>query len=503
MKSKHASNQQPSRHDFSKNPPNGRSLSKNRSHSLRSEPRSKSIQAKNQLESPAAPAKGISMHRSKSSSSCIRLRGVHQNTLKGWDLDIPLGQLVVVTGLSGTGKSSLVFDTLHAEGQRRYSETFSPYLRQFLERLERPKVDSIENIRPSIAIEQATSIKTSRSTVGTMTELCDYFKVWFCHNATLFDPVSGKALQSESPATAWAQLQSLAPQEPILITFEIHRPTSMDWANIFETLQTQGFTRSLLNNSPTRLDSLDPEKLPQKAQALTIIQDELSVEPSSQSRFLDSATEAFRFGQGQMTVYTRRGQMLGSFSQTLRSPATGREFKAPTPALFSFNSPVGACPQCRGFGRVIGIDPDRVIPDTSLTLLEGAIKPFQGAIYQESLNDLKKFAKKLHIRLDVPWEKLTEHERTLIWRGEPDYGQPGRTWPKAWYGIDGFFKWLDSKAYKMHVRVFLSKYRSYNTCPSCQGARLQPDALNFKWNGKTIPELYTMPVRDLLDYLKT
>ncbi|EIP97621.1 Excinuclease ATPase subunit [Opitutaceae bacterium TAV1] len=476
----------------------------------------------------------------------IRLRGVRQNNLKNFDLDIPLGRYTVVTGVSGAGKSSLVFDTLHAEGQRRYVETFSAYTRQFLDLLDKPQVDSIENIRPSIAIEQTNTVKTSRSTVGTMTELTDFFKVWFSHTARCFDPETGEPVEDDTPHSIREKTWDAHAGDTLVIAFRINRPANLAWAEILQNLKTQGYTRVLLedrkpeaggpetgNKKPgktakplpppsppvprsadlpalplqsARIDDLldSPAPLPETLAHLHIAQDRIAITPENRSRFLEATETALHFGQNQVHLFAEKNRAwheVGHYSRGLHSPKTGRTFRAATPALFSFNSPLGACPACRGFGRIIEIDYRLAIPDRTKTINDGAIKCWEGEVYGESKKDLLRFARKLKIPADIPFAELSPAQQAFIIDGEPDYGQPGREWPKAWYGLKGFFNWLDKNTYKTHVRVFLSRFRSYNLCPACQGTRLQPEALCWKWQGRTLPEIYQLPVRELLALL--
>jgi len=435
----------------------------------------------------------------------IRLRGARQNNLQGVDLDLPLGKLIVVTGLSGAGKSSLVFDTLHAEGQRRYVETFSPYTRQFLEMLDRPKVDSIENIRPSIAIRQSNTVKTSRSTVGTMTELCDYFKVWFSHVSRLIDPASGKPIQDDNPQSIWRQAHREHGGESMLVCFAVKRPGKLEWSTILDSLSSQGFTRVIASDEVTRLDSLDPNSLPPGA-SLDAIVDKIKLTPNQRARFIEAVTTALHFGQGQVRLIKWTDDGPGEtevYSEGLHSPVTGQTFAPATPNRFSFNSPLGACPRCRGFGRVIEIDERLVIPDETLTLAGGAIKPFTGDVYSESLNDLKKAARRHDVPLNVPWRELSDKDRAFVMDGEPGYGENGREWPHAWYGVRRFFQWLESNTYKMHVRVFLSRFRAYTKCPQCHGARLQEESLHWQWQGRTLPGLYQMPIGELKNVIES
>ena len=446
-----------------------------------------------------------------SRSSHIHLRGVRQNNLKGFDLDIPIGKLTVVTGLSGAGKSSLVFETLHAEGQRRYVETFSPYTRQFMELLDRPEVDNVENIRPSIAIQQSNTVKTSRSTVGTITELCDYFKVWFANVATLCDPATGKPIRDDNPQSIWKQLISDSPDESVLVCFEVKKVGKLKWSEILQPLSGQGYTRALARESGkskakrkkaqlVRIEDLlkknDSTLTPNSS--LFVIQDRIS-DLNNRARFLEAAQQAFTFGKGRIALFDTSGNPISEYISGLTSPETGKTFRAAIPALFSFNSPIGACPTCRGFGRVIEIDYKLVIPDQSLSIDDGTIRAFQGEVYSESLRDLQRVAKKRKIRTNVPYSELTEREKTFVIEGEPDYKEG--SYQNKWYGVRRFFNWLEGNIYKMHVRVFLSKFRSYTLCPDCNGARLKPESLMWKWQGYTLPNLYKMSVDELHELL--
>ena len=451
-----------------------------------------------------------------SAPECIRLRGVRQNNLKGFDLDVPLGRYLVVTGLSGAGKSSLVFDTLHAEGQRRYVETFSAYTRQFLDLLDKPKVDSIENIRPSIAIEQTNTVKTSRSTVGTMTELTDFFKVWFSHVAECFDPATGEKVEDDTPQSIWAKTSAAHASRTLLVCFKITKPANLTWPEILTNLKNQGYVRLLAASAVHKLDDLLTTPLSTLNSQLStsphifVVQDRLAVTAANKSRFLEATETALHFGQGQVFFFDSQPSTLssqpfapaGHFSRGLHSPKTGRTFRAATPALFSFNSPLGACPKCRGFGRVIEIDYRLALPDQSLSINDGAIKCWESEIYGESKKDLLVFTKKRKIPTNIPFAALTPEQQTYIIDGEPGYGEEnGKPWPKYWYGLKGFFRWLEKHTYKMHVRVFLSRYRAYNPCPDCGGQRLQPEALCWKWHGRTLPQLYQLPASELLALL--
>ena len=453
----------------------------------------------------------------------IRLRGVRQNNLKGFDLDLPLGRYIVVTGLSGAGKSSLVFDTLHAEGQRRYVETFSAYTRQFLDLLDKPKVDSVENIRPSIAIEQTNTVKTSRSTVGTMTELTDFFKVWFSHVAACYDPVTGEKVEDDTPGTIWAKTLSAHPASTLLLGFKVTRPENLKWSEILTSLKGQAYTRTLIpavagRKSQAGGQAAEIHKIEdllaspsssdlRHATSLFAIQDRLLITAENKPRFLEACEKALHFGKGEVFLFSPQRsapnaqlyQPAGHYSRGLHSPASGRTFRPATPGLFSFNSPLGACPRCRGFGRIIDIDYRLAIPDHSLSIADGAIKPWEGEIYGESKKDLMKFTGKMDIPTDVPFAQLTAEQKDFIIDGSPGYNGEDKAWPKYWYGLKGFFRYLEKTTYKMHVRVFLSRYRAYNECPECHGARLQPEALCWKWQNLTLPQLYKLPVSELLE----
>jgi excinuclease ABC subunit A len=468
----------------------------------------------------------------------IRLRGVRQNNLKGFDLDIPLGRYVVVTGLSGAGKSSLVFETLHAEGQRRYVETFSAYTRQFLELLAKPQVDSIENIRPSIAIEQSNTVKTSRSTVGTMTELTDYFKVWFSHHAACYDPETGERVEDDNPQTIWAKAATQFAAATVLVAFRVARPENLEWREILQNLQGQSYQRVLVPDvdgacALHRIDDLLAEEaprngtrerfasaLPASTAALFVVQDRIVLDANAKVRFTEAVETALHFGQGEVRLFgdlgpdhhssdssslsplaSRLFRELGHYSRGLHSPKTGRRFRPAAPAMFSFNSPIGACPKCRGFGRVIDIDYRLAIPDETLSIDDGAIKCWEGEVFSESKRDLLGFAKKKKLPTHIPFCELTPAQRTYVIEGEPGYGENGVEWPAAWYGLKGFFRYLEARTYKMHYRVFLARYRSYNLCPECHGTRLQAEALCWKWENRTLPELYQLPVSELLALL--
>ena len=398
---------------------------------------------------------------------CIRIKGARQNNLKGFDLELPLGELIVVTGVSGSGKSSLAFDTVYAEGQRRYVETFSPYARQFLDRMDKPQVDRIEGIPPAIAIDQTNPVRTSRSTVGTMTELNDHLKLLFARAARLFCQGCGREVRRDTPDSIADELLVLAAgAEPrLLVTFTAAVPENFTGEEIRELLVRQGYTR-LHREEPGWLE---------------VIQDRLRLSANLRDRLVESIEAAQRAGHGRLAVYpldeTGEVGRPWRYSADLHCPDCDLHYNDPMPNLFSFNSPLGACDSCRGFGRVIGVDNNLVVPDPSLSLAAGAVKPWQTESYRECQDDLLAFARKRGIPVDIPWMQLTPEQQKWVIAGEGSW-EDG-----LWYGIERFFAWLESKAYKMHIRVLLSRYRAYNPCPDCQGARLKPQSLLWRLGG--------------------
>ncbi|MGC8807569.1 MAG: excinuclease ABC subunit UvrA [Thiomonas sp.] len=410
---------------------------------------------------------------SSADSGAIRIHGARQNNLKNLDLDIPLGQIVVVTGVSGSGKSSLVFDTVYAEGQRRYVETFSPYARQFLDRMDRPQVDRIEGIPAAIAIDQTNPVRTSRSTVGTMTELADHLKLLFARAAQLICRGCGAPVRRDSAQSISEDIQHRARERSGLrcaVVFPVAIPQGMTAEHITQQLAAQGYTRIL------------GERQTAQGLVLDVVQDRLRLPADDTARLNEAVEAALRFGQGRMEVreLTDDSAAPGAhwkYSADLHCPDCDIHYRDPSPGLFSFNSPVGACETCRGFGRVIGVDLDLVIPDPRKTLRAGAVKPWQTQSFAECQADLERYAPHAAVRLDVPWAELTERERNWVLDGDPDWRGD---WQKQFYGVRRYFDWLESRAYKMHVRVLLSKYRSYTVCPACAGARLKTEALLWR-----------------------
>jgi excinuclease ABC subunit A len=439
----------------------------------------------------------------------IRLRGVRHNNLKNFDLDLPLGKMVVITGVSGSGKSSLAFDTLYAEGQRRYIETFSPYARQFFDRMDKPQVDRIEGIPPAIAIEQRNSVKTTRSTVGTMTEICDYVKAVWPRVSQLYCRACGKAVQKEAPRQVWDQMMTGRPEEEVLITFKLPLAEQLSLKDSLELISKQGYQRLLIQNRITRLEESLVILQSQRPESLVVVQDRLRVTLQSRARFTEACEQAYHFGKGKLQINPLKDRgnetepVTGEpvrFSNRMHCPDCDLEYRPASAALFSFNNPLGACGACRGFGRTITIDYNLAVPDRSRTLAQGVVKPWLTGQGAECQQDLMRFCRQENIPTDIPFNELPRKWQEWVIDGEPGYGKDSEhEWPRAWYGVKGYFRWLESKSYKMHVRVLLSRYRAYQPCGDCQGKRFQPDTLLFKiqdGGGKalTIADFLALPI---------
>ena len=394
----------------------------------------------------------------------IQIRGARQNNLKNLDLDIATGELLVVTGVSGSGKSSLVFDTLYAEGQRRYVETFSAYARQFLDRMDKPLVDRIDGVPPAIAIDQTNQVRTSRSTVGTMTELNDHIKLLFSRAAHLHCRNCAQAVQKETVASIYKKLKALKPEARLQVCFTVRLPEQeqFDEAQIREFLSAQGYVRVIEPFTPP---------------VLSVVQDRFLLGSVEDSRLSEAVEIALQKGKGQIAVFVDDVKEPLRFSTTLSCAQCDIDYTEPLPSLFSFNSPIGACEKCRGFGRVIGVDLGLVIPDANKSIRQGAVRPWQTESFKECQAEALKYGAQEGIDLDRPWKQLSEREQEWVINGSSKWTGD---WRRQWYGIKRFFDWLESKAYKMHIRVLLSKYRSYTPCMSCEGSRLKPDALLWR-----------------------
>jgi excinuclease ABC subunit A len=421
----------------------------------------------------------------------IKIRGARQHNLKNLDLDIRTGELTVVTGPSGSGKSSLVFDTLFAEGQRRYVETFSAYARQFLDRMDKPAVDRVDGVPPAIAIDQTNPVRSSRSTVGTMTELNDHLKLYFARAAQLFDRDTALPVKHDSPESIYAQMLERAVvmgEDPRLaVTFPVELPAQTTAEEVAQWLSASGFTKVQAEREVATVTG--PRKL------LDVVADRFRIGTADKSRVIEAIEVALKRGSGRVNVYTGDDGMMWKFSTGLHCPESDHRYTDPIPSAFSFNSPVGACEKCKGFGRVIGVDYGLVIPNDKLTLRAGAIKPMQTPAWKECQDDLMRHAEAAGIPRDTPYYKLTAEHQHWVINGSPNWN--GK-WNQHWFGVKRFFEYLETKSYKMHIRVLLSKYRSYTTCETCNGARLKTDSLIWRIGSKPDADAVLSPSKRFL-----
>jgi excinuclease ABC subunit A len=452
---------------------------------------------------------------SAKATGLIRIRGARQHNLKNLDLDIRTGELTVVTGPSGSGKSSLVFDTLFAEGQRRYVETFSAYARQFLDRMDKPAVDRVDGVPPAIAIDQTNPVRSSRSTVGTMTELNDHLKLLFARGANLFDRDTAQPVSHDSPGSIYAELQKRCASlgDPrLVVTFPVELPASTTADELAQWLSASGYTRVQAERIVQRAASAQPDKngkstvkakkggpAIESVKVLDVVADRFRVGAAEQVRVMEAIEAGLKRGGGKLMVYVlgeaEAEPVIWRFSTGLHCPESDIRYSEPTPSMFSFNSAVGACETCRGFGRIIGVDYGLVIPNEKLTLRGGAIKVFQTPAWKEAQDDLMRHAEAAGIPRDTPWNKLTPEQQHWVKAGSPNWN--GK-WNQQWFGVARFFGYLESKAYKMHIRVLLSKYRSYTQCPTCLGARLKTDSLLWRIGNKAQADAVLVPEKRYL-----
>jgi excinuclease ABC subunit A len=429
----------------------------------------------------------------------IRILGARTHNLKDISVGIPLSRLSVVTGVSGSGKSSLAFDTLYAEGQRRYAESLSTYARQFLERLDRPDVDSIEPVPPAIALEQKNGVRNARSTVGTQTEIYDSLRLLFAHGGTTFCPDCGLAAVPGGVDRAVEELAASEEGSRVVLAAPVdwtsagqpekrwgRRRREREGALRIAELKRAGFFRALtgagetveIPDDPGELrDLLDPDG------RLAVVVGRFVVREESRPE-IGAAVEAAFAMAGCLLARTEHGTR--TFRRGLHCPGCGCDFRDPTPPLFAFNSPLGACPTCQGFGRIIGVDLEKVIPDPALCLDERPVAAWNTPAYESAYDDLFRACRRYSVRTDVPVERLTAHEREILIKGRGEF-----------YGVNGFFEWLETKRYKIHVRVLLARYRAYRLCPECRGARLGTATLCVRFRGRTIAELADLSLKDL------
>jgi excinuclease ABC subunit A len=448
----------------------------------------------------------------------IRVRGARVHNLKNISVDIPHDAITVVSGVSGSGKSSLAFDTIYAEGQRRYVESLSAYARQFLERMEKPDVDEISGIAPAVAIRQKNSTRNPRSTVATATEIYDYLRLLFARCGQTFCIKCGAQVRRDSPDDIATRILALAPGRRfyVLHQFRMVAPAAMAGSKrgakktgaapapellrqALSDLQKRGFNRLYQEgrihefSSPETLLDLDFSK------AVYVLVDRLTVSPESRSRLVDSIEICYREGQGEAIlefVADGAGNPVErlSFNERFECKNDGTLYQEPEPRLFSFNNPYGACPRCQGFGNTIDFDLNLVVPDPSKTVDDGAIEPWTKPRYRVLFQDAKKWAHSRGIPTNVPWRQLTSEQRRLILEGDPE---------NDYQGVKGFFTWLERKKYKLHVRVFLSRFRGYAMCPDCGGTRLRAEARAVRVAAKSITEVCKFTVKEARIFFST
>lgn len=443
----------------------------------------------------------------------ISLEGVRVHNLKSIDVRIPLHQLTVLTGVSGSGKSSLAFDTLYAEGQRRYIESFSPYARQFLERLDKPDADRIDNLPPAVALRQNSVSPGKRSTIATATEIYDYLRLLFAKTGEFMDDKTGEPIRRHSPQTVAAWTDGIAGESKILIAFpliaiasaiDIEATKSLD--RFFDEILDRGFTRivaegRLLNlgrgERPTTLDD-----------SAMVVVDRVASGKTAPERLLESLETAFTAGDGRCTLLIEGNTNVDQnvalidgdawlrldFNRRLIEPSTGRELPDPTPALFSFHSPLGACPTCQGFGSIPAMSWEKLVPDRSKSLQEGAIVAWTTPAYVHELQELLDLADDYDLPVDIPFSELSPKHIELIYEGVPR---------RRFGGLKGFFRWLERKRYKIGVAAFLSRFRTFEPCPECKGRRLSHTALTVRIEGKNIADIHAMTVTEAATFFST
>lgn len=412
--------------------------------------------------------------------SNILIQGAKLHNLKNISVAIPRNKLVVITGLSGSGKSSLAFDTLYAEGQRRYVESLSSYARQFLGRLNKPKVDSIKGIAPAIAIEQKVNTTNPRSTVGTSTEIYDYLKLLFTRIGRTYSPISGNEVKKDTVSDVITYVKEFPENEKLLLLAPIHLEEGRSMENKLKALAQQGYSRIKIESKVLRIDELKGKSIP-KSSMLVIDRIITKDDEDFYNRLADASQIAFFEGKGELHIERVLDATSREFNN--RFEADGITFVEPNVHLFSFNNPYGACPTCEGYGDVIGIDEDLVIPNSALSIYENAVFPWRGESMSWYRDQLVNNAYKFDFPIHKPWFELSESQKQLVWDGN-DYFE----------GISSFFSFLESKSYKIQNRVMLSRYRGKTKCSTCQGKRLRPEVAYVKINGKSILELVELPL---------
>jgi excinuclease ABC subunit A len=428
--------------------------------------------------------------------TAIEVRNARTHNLKGVDCRVPHGKVTVVTGPSGAGKSSLAFDTIFAEGQRRFVESMSTYARQFLDQMERPPVDEVRNVQPAVALEAKNSVRNARSTVGTITEAYDVLRLLFAHLGEVECPAGHGPVARHQPEEVAVAAAAGEAGERFSVVARVERPKKRADEALGELVR-QGFLRRLDEAAGETVRMETGVRWPKALDPLPLVLGRFQA-GAAEGRLANTVEDAYRLGRGRVELHgtggaagdeRRESRRVRHYGRELTCPVCGATRRRPTPALFSFNSPLGACDTCQGFGRVIGIDRERVVPDPSRTLVQGAIAPWNTPAYEDLYDELHAAARKRGVPLDVPWQELSEEDRQWVWSG------------KGFTNLDGFFRWLENRSYKVHVRVLLARYRSYDRCPDCGGTRLQPEARTVRLNGRTVPELAALSVESLRRWL--
>ena len=427
------------------------------------------------------------------SEKYIEVKGARVNNLKNIDVSIPLNKFIVVTGVSGSGKSSLAFDTLYAEGQRRYVESLSAYARQFLGRMAKPECDYIKGLPPAIAIEQKVNTRNPRSTVGTSTEIYDYLRMLFARIGHTFSPISGEEVKKHSIDDIVARIMEYPTGTRIAVLSQIYIPEGRDFKQQLEVFMKEGFSRLEKDG-----EFIDISEILDSSQDLNpgefhLLIDRLSVssDKDEESRLADSIETAYFEGRDECIIKIWETDGIKDLIFSKRFVADGMEFREPNDLMFNFNNPYGACPECEGFGKVMGISEDLVIPDKSLSIYEDAVVCWRGEKMSEWKREFIRFASKNKFPIHTPYSDLTDKQKHFLWHGEGD-----------WEGIDGFFRWIDENQYKIQYRVMKARYRGKTLCPVCHGSRLHKDVEYIKIDGHTITDMVKMPVSELKDVFK-
>ena len=419
----------------------------------------------------------------------IVVKGAREHNLKNLTFEIPRNKLIVFTGVSGSGKSSLVFDTIYAEGQRRYVESLSAYARQFLERMNKPDVDFIQGISPAVAIEQKTGGRNSRSTVGTTTEIYDYLRLLFARIGKTICFQCGKEVKKATTATVTDWLEDQEDSTKFYLGFPLHPHEGTTVQQEVDLLRKRGFFRLYFNKKLVDLNQ-DKANLPKKKKDVTVVIERFKVAKGKvRERLADSIEVSFKEGENRLALINAETGERKEFNKFYE--CCGIRYEEPEPRFFSFNNPFGACPVCQGFSKTIGIDMNLVIPNPNLSIMDGTIAPFRTAKYSSYLRDLVQNAKQFNIPINIPFKELTAEQAALVRKGFGTYK-----------GIDRFFKKLEEKTYKMHIRVLLSRYRGYTTCTACKGSRLRREALQVKVSDKSVYDVVQMPIEHSLKFFE-